>query len=104
MITIKRGDTLLVSATVRNKDRSAVNLTGYTVASEIRNEAGTLLAALTATITSPTTGVYTLSASPGATATWPAGSYFADVKYTSGGGQVTHTATFPVRVLPAVTA
>lgn len=103
MITIKRGDTLSVAGVAAQDSGVALNLTGYTVRSQVRSSAGALVAALSVTVTSATLGTFTLDATAAATASWLTGRHVCDVEYTSAGGIVSSTETFAVVVLDDVT-
>ena len=103
MITVKRGDTLSVAGVATQDSGVALNLTGYTVRSQVRSSAGALVAALTVTVTNAALGTFALGATAAATATWLAGRHVCDVEYTSAGGVVSSTATFPIAVSEDVT-
>lgn len=103
MITIKRGDTLAAAASIAQDSGAAVDLTGYTLRSQVRSSSGELVQALVVVVTAPTLGTYTLSATATQTAAWPIGRHVCDVEYTSAGGVVSSTATFPVIVSEDVT-
>ncbi len=54
------GVTFLVTVTARNADGTPINLTGASIASQIRGSDGALIAEMVPTITSALTGVFTL--------------------------------------------
>lgn len=96
-ISHKRGDTFKLTCT------TDVTLTGYTIASQVRDPSFKLIGALTVTITQTTpTGAYTLTY-PTGTAEWPIGVLDCDIQYTDGTGFVVSTETFKINVLRDVT-
>lgn len=103
MITLsfKRGDTFIVQGQATVND-VAQNLTGWTIASQVRN-GSSLLSTLTLTWIDQSTGVYKLTALPAATATWPTKMLACDIQYTTAAGQVISTETFGINCLADVT-
>ncbi len=93
----KRGDTFLLTGT------TDVPLTGYTIASQVRDKSFKLIAQLTVNITQTSpTGIYTLSY-PAGSSSWPVGLLECDVQYTDGSGFIVSTETFEIDVLRDVT-
>lgn len=93
----KRGDTFLLTCT------TDVPLTGYSIASQVRDKSFKLIAQLTVNITQTTPdGVYTLTY-PTGTSTWPVGLLECDVQYTNNAGIIISTETFEINVLRDVT-
>jgi hypothetical protein len=98
-VCIKVGDTLLMTWTFQNDDGSAVDLTSVTLASQVRDPLGNLVATLApvkaatplnvATVQQPTVG-------------WPVGLLRCDVSVTSSAGTQL-SETFGIRVNRAVT-
>lgn len=103
MITLnfKRGDTFIVQGQVTVND-AAQSLTGWTVASQVRNGTS-LLTTLTVTWVNQAGGIYQLSAAPNATASWPIKMLSCDIQYTSPSGQVISTETFGINCQADVT-
>lgn len=96
-LEIKRGETFVVQCLYSAGDAPA-DLTGVTVASQVRERSGKLLADLTYQ-RGTGTGVYTVS---GSTDTWPLGIVYWDVRY-SAGGTVSFTDTMEILVVEAQT-
>lgn len=97
-LIIKQGATLQLLLSVKNDDNSAFDLTGTTVASQVRDLANRLIATLTLTPTGDT-GVLSVTQ---ATSTWPTGPLQMDIKVTQG-SIVLKTATQTIVVEEAVT-
>lgn len=98
---VKRGDTMAITVTRTESDGTTpINLTGYTVASQMRR--GTVAITLTAAVTNAAAGVVTLSAAAAVTELWTPGLYACDVEYTAG-SDVQSSDTFHIEVLEDVT-
>lgn len=97
-LPFKRGDTFSLLGTVD------ANVTGWTIASQIRTSAGTLVATLTPAVTSASAdlSVYTLKA-PGPTTAWPIEDLRCDIQYTTGAGIIDSTETFVIQMAEDVT-
>ena len=83
----KRGDTFSLTCTWTDSSGTAIDLTGYTVESQVR--ATSFVDTLTVTVTDAANGVFTLSATATATADWPATNsllsrLYCDVQFTTG--------------------
>lgn len=93
----KRGDTFLLTGT------TDVPLTGYSIASQVRDKSFKLIAQLTVNITQTSpTGTYTLTY-PTGTSLWPVQVLECDVQYTNNAGVIVSTETFEINVLRDVT-
>lgn len=102
MITVKRGDTFKLNAAV-TADGAAVNITGWTITSQIRTGGGRLINTLTCAIVSGAAGTYTITESAaGVTATWPLEQLEMDIQY-SASGTVISTETVKVDVVKDIT-
>ena len=102
MIHLKRGDTFSLAAVVQG-DGVAADITGWTIASQIRTASGTLIDTLTVAVTSAVAGTYTLDESAaGVTEAWPVGKLEMDIQYTVG-GVIVSTETAQIRVERDVT-
>jgi len=104
-VVVKRGDSLLLNCT-RTDAGTAVDLTGYTVSSQLRHPTTDELAAtLTVTLSNQGTnpGEFVLSALPATTADLALGVYQCDVQFTSPGGVVVSSPTFEVELRKDVT-
>jgi hypothetical protein len=97
MIEVKKGETLEVQC-VYQVNGVAASLSGVSVRSQVRSDAGGLISEL-AVVPGQNTGEFTLTAD---TTTWPVGVHKWDVKYTSA-GKTTFTDTVDLSVVEAVT-
>jgi hypothetical protein len=78
-------------------------LTGYSIASQIRDKSHKLVATLTPAITQTTpTGAFTLTA-PAGTSTWPVGLLECDIQYTNNASFVVSTETFEIDLIRDIT-
>ena len=101
----KRGDTLSLTCTWKDPTGTAIDLTGYTVESQVR--AVNFVDNLLVTVTDATNGQFTISATATSTANWPstnsaASRLFCDVQFTTG-SVVVSTETFQIVVLEDIT-
>lgn len=89
-IAFKRGDTFEINCDVGQ------SIVGWTIRSQVRDDADNLVLALTVTVTDSATGLYKLSATPAQTALWPANPLLCDIEYTDSSGFVSSTETFTI--------
>lgn len=103
MITLnfKRGDTFVLQGQVTVAD-AAQNLSGWTVASQVRN-GSTLLTTLSVSWVDQAQGIYRLTGLPASTAAWPVKMLACDIQYTSPAGQVISTETFGINCIADIT-
>lgn len=101
-ITHKRGDTFELSATLENSG-NAVDITNFTITSQVRDVEDALLQALTVTITDAATGAFTVSATPAQTETWAVKTYDCDIEFVEADGEVNSTETFQINVIKDIT-
>ena len=86
-MTIQRRSDHSVDVTLKDSNNAAVNLTGYTLASQIWDSGRTSKAAdATVSVTSATGGTFTWSLTDTQTATFTADEYKYDVLLTNGAG------------------
>ena len=86
-MTIQRRSDHSVDVTLKDSNNAAVNLTGYTLASQIWDPGRTSKAAdATVSVTSATGGTFTWSLTDTQTATFTADEYKYDVLLTNGSG------------------
>ena len=103
-IFIDQGATFTTTVTVTDSSGSAVNLSGYSVAAQIRKTFLSASAtAFTATISNASSGEITISLSPTQTAALEAGRFVYDVVITASGGTKTRVVEGQVTVNPSVT-
>lgn len=101
-ITHKRGDTFELAATLENAG-NAVDITNFTITSQIRQSDDTLLQALTVTVTDAAAGEFTLSATAAETETWGVAQYECDIEFIDIGGEVNSSDTFTINVIKDIT-
>ena len=103
-IFIDQGATFTTTVTVTDSSGSAVNLSGYSVAAQIRKTFLSASAtAFTASISNASSGEITISLSPTQTAALEAGRFVYDVVITASGGTKTRVVQGQVTVNPSVT-
>ena len=103
-IFIDQGATFTTTVTVTDSNGDAVNLSGYSVAAQIRKTfLSSSATAFTATISNASSGEITISLSPTQTATLEAGRFVYDVLITASGGTKTRVVEGQVTVNPSVT-
>lgn len=95
-INIKKGDTYSVAAIAKDGSGSPVNLTGYTIAPKIKDNAGNVIATPNVTVTNAAAGEYTMTVND--TSAWPVSALFSDVTYTDPQSVVASTETFLIIV------
>ena len=103
-IFIDQGATFTTTVTVTDSSGSAVNLSGYSVAAQIRKTFLSASAtAFTASISNASSGEITISLTPTQTAALEAGRFVYDVVITASGGTKTRVVQGQVTVNPSVT-
>jgi hypothetical protein len=102
--TIEQGTTFSRVLTLQ-ENGSAMNLTGYSVASQMRSthDSSTVVATFTANVSNASNGQITLTMSNSTTSGIEEGMYVYDVEITSGGGVVTRIMQGQVTTTPEVT-
>lgn len=101
-ITHKRGDTFAIACTIENAG-VAVNITGWTIASQARGADDAVLQTFTVTVTDAAAGSFTISATSTQTELWTLGSYSVDIEFIDGEGEVNSTETFTLSVIRDIT-
>ena len=101
---LEQGATFTRTLTVK-ENNSAMNLTGYSVASKMRSthDSSTVVGTFTCTISNATGGVITMSMHNSTTAAIEDGIYVYDLEMTSGYGVVTRVLEGTVTVNPEFT-
>ena len=103
-IFIDQGATFTTTVTVTDANGDAVNLSGYSVAAQIRKTfLSSTATAFTASISNASSGEITISLSPTQTAALEAGRFVYDVLITASGGTKTRVVEGQVTVNPSVT-
>ncbi len=103
-IFIDQGATFTTTVTVTDANGDAVNLSGYSVAAQIRKTyASSAISATFTTSIAAATGQVTLSLTDTETANLEAGRYVYDLNINSSGGQKTRVVEGQATVTPGVT-
>jgi len=102
--TIEQGTTFSRVLTLQ-ENGSAMNLTGYSVASQMRSthDSSTVVATFSGSVTNASSGQITLSLTNSQTSAIEEAIYVYDVEITSGAGAVTRILQGTVTVTPEVT-
>jgi len=100
-ISHKRGDTLEWVVTL-TQDGSAVDISGWTISSDVRN-GDTLIQSLTVAITDGANGVFSLSATPTETASWTLGTHSVDIELIDDSDFVVSSSTFTLTLVKDIT-
>ena len=101
-ITHKRGDTLEWVVTLTD-DSVAVDITDWTIKSQIRDGSYALIYEFLVTKTDASNGVFSLSATAAQTATWPLGSALVDIEFTDNTNYVISSQTFTMQLVRDIT-
>jgi hypothetical protein len=101
-ITHKRGDTLewIVTLTQNNV---AVDITNWTITSQIRKDSDTLVASLTVTKLVSASGQFSLTATAAQTKLWDLGAHLVDIEFIDDTGYVVSSQTFTVQLVKDIT-
>ena len=103
-LTVDQGATFNAEIDITDDSVNAQNLTGYSVAGQIRKTYdSTTFTAFSASVSNATGGTITISLTATQTNALAAGRYVYDVEITSGGGVVTRVLEGQVEVTPGVT-
>jgi len=103
-IFIDQGATFTTTVTVTDASGTAISLSGYAVAGQIRkSHLSSTATAFTATITNASSGEITISLTDTQTTALEAGRFVYDVLITAGGGAKTRVVEGQVTVNPSVT-
>ncbi len=98
----KRGDTFALASSVENEG-VAVDITNWTIESQVRQVDDTLVQNLTVTVTDAANGLFTISATALETESWPVANLFCDIEFTEVSGEVNSTETFTISVQKDIT-
>lgn len=103
-LVIDQGTTFSSIITLTNQDGTAMNLTGYTVASQFRKSFQSSTAtSFTASIYDAATGKIRLQLSPAASSAIKAGRYLYDIELTSNTGEKSRALEGLVIITPEIT-
>jgi hypothetical protein len=103
-LTVDQGSTFKATIDVTDSDGDALNLTGYTVAGQLRKNYNSSTATnFTSSVTNASDGTIQISLSATQTNSLKAGRYVYDVEITSSGGDVTRVIEGQLEVTPGVT-
>ena len=101
-ITHKRWDTLEWVVTL-TQNSVAVDITDWTIKSQIRDESSSLIYTFLVTKTDAGDGVFSISATAAQTATWPLGSLLIDIEFIDPTGYVISSQTFTMQIVRDIT-
>ncbi|KAB8123108.1 hypothetical protein D3W54_01425 [Komagataeibacter medellinensis] len=99
---IKQGNTFRLAALIRTYDGAALDLTGCTFTSQLRDVLGNVLAILTVQSIPGRMGIVQITTQAD-TSVWAAGRYRCDLRTVWPDGTVQSSQTFPVTVIAGVT-
>ena len=101
---VEQGATFTRQLTVK-ENTSALNLTGYSVASKMRSthDSSTVVGTFTCTISNASGGIISMTMTPAVTGAIEEGMYVYDLEITSGSGTVSRLLQGEVTVSPEVT-
>lgn len=99
---IKRGDSFQLTIQGKDANDDAQDMTGWSIASQVRQEDGTLVENLTHAWVEQSEGKYTLTGAD--TSTWPLEVLRCDIQYTTNAGIVMSTDTILVNMLEDITS
>ncbi|MDP7367464.1 MAG: hypothetical protein QGH83_09425 [Candidatus Pacebacteria bacterium] len=103
-LTVDQGSTFSASIDITDTENNLLNLTGYTVAGQIRKTYDSSTAVdFTGSVSNAALGEVTISLTATQTNALVAGRYVYDVEITSSGGTVTRVIEGQVEVTPGVT-
>lgn len=103
-LTVDQGSTFSVTIDVTDADGNILNLTGYTVAGQIRkNYDSSTFTAFTGSVSAAVLGKITIALTSTQTNTLVAGRYVYDVEITSGASAITRVLEGQLEVTPGVT-
>jgi hypothetical protein len=107
-ITHKKGDTLELECRLV-KDAVAIDITSFTITSQLRDSTDTLITdsnfngSFTITKTDPTNGVFKITATATETSGWPLRVAVCDVQFVEADGDTTSSETFNIEIVRDVT-
>lgn len=96
----KRGDTMLLTVTYK-VDGTPADISNINIASQVRTQSGTLVAAMVVTKLE-STGQFTMAPTGADTSEWPLGNLLCDIEFTQS-GNIRSTETFGIVVVEEIT-
>ena len=103
-LTVDQGTDFTMSVDVTDTDGDALNLTGFTVAGQVRRSYfSTTAVNFTCAVSNATSGIITVSLSGTQSDAMKAGRYVYDVEITNAGGAKTRVLEGQLEIMPAVT-
>ena len=103
-LTVDQGTEFTMSVDVTDTDGDALNLTGFTVAGQVRRSYfSTTAVNFTCAVSNATSGIITVSLSGTQSDAMKAGRYVYDVEITNAGGTKTRVLEGQLEIMPAVT-
>ena len=103
-LTVDQGTDFTMSVDVTDTDGDALNLTGFSVAGQVRRSYfSTTAVNFTCAVSNATSGIITVSLSGTQSDAMKAGRYVYDVEITNAGGTKTRVLEGQLEIMPAVT-
>ena len=103
-LTVDQGTDFTMSVDVTDTDGDALNLTGFSVAGQVRRSYfSTTAVNFTCAVSNATSGIITVSLSGTQSDAMKAGRYVYDVEITNSGGTKTRVLEGQLEIMPAVT-
>ena len=103
-LTVDQGTDFTMSVDVTDTDGDALNLTGFTVAGQVRRSYfSTTAVNFTCAVSNATSGIITVSLSGTQSDAMKAGRYVYDVEITNAGGTKTRVLEGQLEIMPSVT-
>lgn len=101
-IQFKRGDTFERNCQL-TENGTPIDITGWSIKSQIRDSSGVLIDDLDTSITDVATGLYKLSKPAASTALWEPGGHLFDIEFTTSAGSVMSTETVRINIETDIT-
>lgn len=101
-ISHKRGDTFELTCSLENQGND-VDITGWSVAAQLRKTDDTLVQDMTVTVTDAAVGEFQITADDTETDDWPIENLEIDVQFTESSGNISSSETFTIAVIKDIT-
>jgi hypothetical protein len=101
-ISHKRGDTFELTCSLENQGND-VDMTGWSIAAQLRKTDDTLVQDMTVTVTDAAAGEFKITAADTETDDWPIENLEIDVQFTEFSGNISSSETFTIAVIKDIT-
>jgi hypothetical protein len=101
-ISHKRGDTFELTCSLENQGND-VDMTGWSIAAQLRKTDDTLVQDMTVTVTDAAAGEFKITAADTETDDWPIENLEIDVQFTEVSGNISSSETFTIAVIKDIT-